>query len=333
MTRTTNARIAGFTYLFYAAIGICIELLMHQARGGDGGAAKLARIGQYATNVRLTILITLLECLSALVLGVTLYGITRDEDHELAMLGLVCRVAEGVLGSLNNIPGYLGLLWLAKAGGRDGCPGHPHNERAARVSADAGPERPPRCDLLCRGEFDLFLSPPARTDGPRLNRMAGRVRVGPARGGTAPAARRFLHRAADRILPVAAGARIPGRARAVAAHQRCRHAGRGTGLEVGSKIKTGGGGGDGAERDRTVTPRCARVTVPSNFSGGGARRPPSPPEVDGSIQSIRGQIRERRQRGGVAFGGAERDRTVDLLNAIQALSQTELQPHAREGGR
>jgi Domain of unknown function (DUF4386) len=55
------------------------------------------RIGQYATNVRLTILITLFECLSALVLAVTLYGITRDEDHELAMLGLVCRVAEGVL--------------------------------------------------------------------------------------------------------------------------------------------------------------------------------------------------------------------------------------------
>jgi hypothetical protein len=27
------------------------------------------------------------------------------------------------------------------------------------------------------------------------------------------------------------------------------------------------------------------------------------------------------------IGGAERDRTVDLLNAIQALSQTELQPH------
>ncbi len=27
------------------------------------------------------------------------------------------------------------------------------------------------------------------------------------------------------------------------------------------------------------------------------------------------------------IGGAERDRTADLLNAIQALSQTELQPH------
>ena len=125
MTRTTNARIAGFTYLFYAAIGICSELLMHQARGVDGDAAKLARIGQYATNVRLTILITLLECLSALVLAVTLYGITRDEDHDLAMLGLVSRVAEGVLGSLNNIPGYLGLLWLAKAGSGTGVPDIP----------------------------------------------------------------------------------------------------------------------------------------------------------------------------------------------------------------
>jgi hypothetical protein len=123
MTRTTNARIAGFTYLFYAAIGICLELLMHQARGAGGDAtAMLARIGQYATNVRLTIVITLLECLSSLVLAVTLYGITRDEDHELAMLGLVCRVAEGVLGSLNNIPAYLGLLWLAKAGVGTGVP-------------------------------------------------------------------------------------------------------------------------------------------------------------------------------------------------------------------
>jgi hypothetical protein len=121
MTRTTNARIAGFTYLFYAAVGICIELLMHQARGVDGNAAMLARIGQYATNVRLSILIVLLECFSALVLAVTLYGITRVQDHELAMLALVCRVAESVLGTL-NIPNYLGLLWLAKAGGGTGAP-------------------------------------------------------------------------------------------------------------------------------------------------------------------------------------------------------------------
>src|SRR5712691_5232133 len=125
MTRTTNARIAGFTYLFYAAIGICIELLMHQARGVGGDAATLAHIGQYATNVRLSILIALLECLSSFVLAVTLYGITRDEDQELAMLGLVCRVEEGVLGSVHNIPGYLGLLSLAQAGVGPGGPDIP----------------------------------------------------------------------------------------------------------------------------------------------------------------------------------------------------------------
>jgi hypothetical protein len=125
MTRTTNARIAGFTYLFYAAIGICLELLMHRARSVDGdSAAKLARIGEHATDVRIAILITLLECFSALVLAVTLYGITRDQDRELAMLALVCRVAEGVLGTL-IIPNYLGLLWLAKVGGGTGAPDIP----------------------------------------------------------------------------------------------------------------------------------------------------------------------------------------------------------------
>src|SRR4051812_22418624 len=115
MTRTTNARIAGATYLFYAAIGIGSELLMHRARGAGGDAETLRNIGAHATDVRLTVLIVLLEAFSALVLAVTLYGITREEDLELATLGLVCRVSEGILGTL-SIPSYLGLLWLAKAG-------------------------------------------------------------------------------------------------------------------------------------------------------------------------------------------------------------------------
>ena len=121
MTRTTNARIAGFTYLFYAAIGICGDLLMRHAVGVDGDAATLVRFGEYAMDVRIDILIKVLEAFSAFVLAVTLYGITRDEDHELAMLALVCRVAEGVLGTL-SIPSYLGLVWLAKAGVGPGAP-------------------------------------------------------------------------------------------------------------------------------------------------------------------------------------------------------------------
>ena len=45
MTRQTNARIAGVTFLFYSAVGICSELLMHRATKADGDVATLARIG------------------------------------------------------------------------------------------------------------------------------------------------------------------------------------------------------------------------------------------------------------------------------------------------
>ena len=121
MTSNTSARIAGFTYLFYAAIGICGDLLMSHVFGADGGAATLARFGEYAAHVRIDILIKVVEAFSALVLAVMLYGITRGEDHELAMLALVCRVAEGVLGTL-SIQSYLGLVWLAKAGAGPGAP-------------------------------------------------------------------------------------------------------------------------------------------------------------------------------------------------------------------
>lgn len=141
MTRSRNARIAGFTFLFYAAIGICSELLMHQARGVGDDAAKLVRIGQYATNVRLTILIMVLEGVSALVLAVTLYGITRDEDHELATLALVCRVAEGILGTL-NIPSYLGLLWLARAGVGTAAPDIPTTNALRAFLLMPGPSVP-----------------------------------------------------------------------------------------------------------------------------------------------------------------------------------------------
>jgi len=141
MTRTTNARVAGFTYLFYAAIGICSELLMNRARGVDGDSAKLARIGEYATDVRMTILLTLLECFSALVLAVALYGITRDVDQELAMLAMACRVAEGVLGSL-RIPDYSGLLWLAKAGVGTGAPDIPTTNALRAFLLMPGPSVP-----------------------------------------------------------------------------------------------------------------------------------------------------------------------------------------------
>lgn len=118
MTRATNARIAGFTFLAYIAAGITSMVLFRRAVGGEGVAAKLAGIAAHATDAGVLVLLGLVQCFSALVLAVTLYAITRDQDRDLAMLGLVCRVAEGVIAAL-AIPAMLTLFWLATASGAD----------------------------------------------------------------------------------------------------------------------------------------------------------------------------------------------------------------------
>jgi hypothetical protein len=121
MTRTTTARIAGFTCLFYVAVGSVHEVLMSRATHAEGTAATLARVAEHVTSVRVSIVLALLECVSALVLAVTLYGITRDVDREVAMLGLVGRVAEGVIGAI-GISRDLGLSWLAQVQAVAGAP-------------------------------------------------------------------------------------------------------------------------------------------------------------------------------------------------------------------
>jgi hypothetical protein len=79
VSRGTNARIAGFAYLLYIAVGIANELLMDRATTAEGTAGTLARIVRHATVVRLAVLFGLFESFSALVLAVTLYAITREQ--------------------------------------------------------------------------------------------------------------------------------------------------------------------------------------------------------------------------------------------------------------
>jgi ABC-type xylose transport system permease subunit len=94
MTLTTNARIAGFTFLFYIVAGIASMVLFSQATGGQEIAAKLASIAHHVLQLRLTIVLGLLQAVSAIVLAVTLHAITRDQDSDLAMLALIFRVGE-----------------------------------------------------------------------------------------------------------------------------------------------------------------------------------------------------------------------------------------------
>lgn len=116
MTRTTNARLAGFTYLFYIAVAFPSMVLYARATRAESTAATLARIAEHAVDLRIALLLGILSCFSAVVLAVALYGITRDEDRELALIGLSCRVGEGVVVAA-GVVSTTGLLWLATASG------------------------------------------------------------------------------------------------------------------------------------------------------------------------------------------------------------------------
>lgn len=117
MTRTTNARLAGFTFLFYIAVAFPSMVLFNRATSGAGLAAQMAGIARHAADLRLAVVLSLGGCFSALVLAVTLYAITRDEDPDLALLGLTCRVGEGLIGAA-SIPATVALLQLATATGQ-----------------------------------------------------------------------------------------------------------------------------------------------------------------------------------------------------------------------
>jgi hypothetical protein len=112
MTRTTNARLAGFMFLFYIVSGIVGMVLFNQASKGEGTAARLASIAAHAPHMGIAVVLTLVMIFNALILGVALYALTRDEDPDLALLALACRVTEGAINAIPAIV-MLALMWVA----------------------------------------------------------------------------------------------------------------------------------------------------------------------------------------------------------------------------
>jgi hypothetical protein len=85
INRTTAARVAGGTFLFYIAVGIS-----SMAGAVRGPAAEVAA---YAQNA------------SAVVLALTLFVVTRVEHPGVAALGMIFRLAEGTLGAALDVAG------------------------------------------------------------------------------------------------------------------------------------------------------------------------------------------------------------------------------------
>ncbi len=130
MTRMTNARAAGSAFLLYILLGLPAGMLITRANGTGGIAARLVSIAQHANDLRIAIVLVLCGSICALVLGVTLFAITRDVDRDLAMLALTFRVAEGVIGAI-AVQRSIGLLWVATATG----PNAPDLQTAQAIGA------------------------------------------------------------------------------------------------------------------------------------------------------------------------------------------------------
>jgi len=118
VTRRSNSRLAGLTFLLYIAFGIPTMVLFNRATAGHGVEANLASIAQHALDLRIAVLFVLLTSFCALVLGVTLWALTREQDPDLAMLALACRVCEGLSGAL-GVQRTMSLLWLADPAARN----------------------------------------------------------------------------------------------------------------------------------------------------------------------------------------------------------------------
>ena len=115
MTVRTNARLAGFMFLFYIATAFPMLALSNRVMSGADAAATLANIAQHVTQMRVIVVLTMICFVNAITLAVALYGVTREEDHELAVLAMSCRFAEGVINALGAaFP--LALLSMAREG-------------------------------------------------------------------------------------------------------------------------------------------------------------------------------------------------------------------------
>lgn len=85
MTRNANAT-AGLTFLACNALRFASMIFPDRAMSGKGIAARLENMARYTSDVRLAMILTPLTSFCALVTGVTLCALTRDQDPDLAIL-------------------------------------------------------------------------------------------------------------------------------------------------------------------------------------------------------------------------------------------------------
>lgn len=112
MTLRNDARLAGVIYLAYTVFAMASAIIYGNAVAGADMLQRLSNMTHMLTEVRVTVLLDLLQVLCALGLAVTLYRLTSGVDKTLAMIAMLFRAGEGLLGT-SAITSKLQLMQLA----------------------------------------------------------------------------------------------------------------------------------------------------------------------------------------------------------------------------
>ncbi len=100
MTQRAEARLAGISYLSYIVFAMSSSILFDKATAGADIPQTLSALARMMGTARVTVLLDLLQIVCALVLSVTLYRLVKAVDPTIALLAMLFRVGEGLLGCL-----------------------------------------------------------------------------------------------------------------------------------------------------------------------------------------------------------------------------------------
>ena len=100
MTLRTEAKMAGCAYLSYIVFTMSSSILYAKSTSGDGVSQTLSTLSRMIWTARITVLLDLLQTVCAVLLAVTLYRLVKAVNPTLALLAMLFRLGEGLLGSL-----------------------------------------------------------------------------------------------------------------------------------------------------------------------------------------------------------------------------------------
>ena len=113
IAQMTTIRLLGAVQLFVFVAGLISEQLLTSVAGTGSVYKILLSVSRNLTRMRISNLVALLNCLAIILLGVLFYAVFSKEYRVVALLALICFVAEAITLAVSKIGTY-GLIPLSE---------------------------------------------------------------------------------------------------------------------------------------------------------------------------------------------------------------------------